>query len=254
MTDRTDQTLAVPGFPTAWFGMPVGERFMRDEQAVVARALDTVFGEHLVQIGQWGAPETFLAHARTQKKTLIDWREDAQADAISQPSRLAIASDSIDAVLLPHTLELVESPHALLREVGRILRADGHLIVLSFAPSGLWGLRYLLSRKGFPAAQQHLIRERRLRDWLELLSFAVGPAQRYCHTLPLSRSNYFARLPEESWAANWLPFLHGGVCLEAQKRVLPLTPIRQMWRARPLRVVSGLVEPTTRSSTNGDSL
>lgn len=253
MSEKFDQTLLTQGFPTEWFATPIGQRFMRDEQAVVARALDTVFGEHLVQIGEWGAPETFLAHARTQRKTLVDWREGAQADVISQPNRLAIASDSVDAVLLPHTLELVESPHALLREVGRVLRADGHLIVLSFAPGGLWAMRYLLSRRGFPAGQQHLIRERRLRDWLELLSFAVGPAQRYCHTLPLSRSNYFARLPDETFAATWLPFLHGGLCLEAQKRVMPLTPVRQMWRTRPLRVVSGLVEPTTRSSSRGET-
>ena len=27
----------------------------------------------------------------------------------------------------------------VLREVDRVLRADGHLIVLSFAPGGLWG-------------------------------------------------------------------------------------------------------------------
>jgi SAM-dependent methyltransferase len=237
----------------AWFDTPLGLRFIADEQAVVATLLDTVFGEHLVQIGQWHAPETFLAHARTQKKTLIDWRVGTSADVLMQPNRLAIAPDSVDAVILPHTLELVGSPHALLREVERILRADGHLIVLSFEASGLWGLRNLLSRRGYPCAHNQLIREGRLRDWLELLSFAVAPARHYCHALPIARFAYFGRVPEENRAARWLPFLRAGTCVAAQKRVFPLTPVRQLWRPRRLRVVGGLVEPSANSAPRRES-
>jgi SAM-dependent methyltransferase len=236
-----------------WFATPLGQRFIADEQAVVASALETVFGEHLVQIGQWHSPETFLAHARTQKKTLVDWRPEAAADVLMQANRLSIAPDSVDAVILPHTLELVPSPHALLREVGRILRADGHLIVLSFEANGLWGLRNLMSRRGYPCPLNQLIRERRLRDWLELLSFAVGPAQRYCHTLPLTRFAYFGKSPEESWAARWLPFLGAGTCVAAQKRVFPLTPVRHLWRPSRLRVVGGLVEPSANRAPRSES-
>lgn len=237
----------------AWFATALGQRFITDEQAVVASLLDTIFGEHLVQIGQWHAPETFLAHARTQKKTLIDWRPGTAADVLMQPSRLSFAPDSVDAVILPHTLELAHSPHALLREVERILRADGHLIVLSFEPAGLWGLRNLVSRRGYPCAHRQLIRERRLRDWLQLLSFAVGPAQHYCHTWPVTRFAYFGTAPEESWASRWLPFLGAGHCVAAQKRVLPLTPIRHLWRPRRLRVVGGLVEPSANSAPRSRS-
>jgi hypothetical protein len=40
----------------------------------------------------------------------------------------------------------------------------------------------------------------------------------------------------------------GGYMVRAQKRVQPLTPVR-LWRRQPrLRVVGGLVEPTTRAS------
>lgn len=239
--------------PQQWFETAIGRRFLADEQAVVAEALDTVFGEHLVQIGTWGAPNLFLSQARTQHKSLIDWRPAAAADIVTEPSRLAIASDSVDAVLLPHTLELGRSPHALLREAGRILRGNGHLIVLSFAPDGLWGLRHLLAPGGYPRGQQRMIRERRLRDWLELLSFAVEPARRFCHTVPANRLARPGRAPDEAWARRWLPFLNGGYCLAAQKRVQPLTPIRQAWRPRRLRVVGGLVEPTTRQSQTRES-
>jgi SAM-dependent methyltransferase len=131
-------------------------------------ALDRVFGEQLLQIGLWGARGTFLRYARTQRRALVDWESDS-ADILSNPEQLAIASDSVDAVLLPHTLERTESPHALLREVDRVLRADGQLLVLSFATDGLWGLRHYLSPGGYPRGRERAIREGRLRDWLELL-------------------------------------------------------------------------------------
>ncbi len=166
---------------------------------------------------------------------------------VSDPEQLAIASDSVDAVLLPHTLERTASAHALLREVDRILRADGHLIVLSFSPHGLWGLRHLLSARGYPDGRERMIREGRLRDWLELLSFDVGATTRYCHTLPLNRFKQLRVLPHEERAHRWLPMLGAGYMLRAQKRVRPLTPVR-LWRRQRLRVVGSLVEPTTRST------
>jgi SAM-dependent methyltransferase len=161
---------------------------------------------------------------------------------------LAIAADTIDAIVLPHTLERTESPHAVLREAARVLRPDGCLIVLGFAPTGLWGLRHLLARGGYPPGSRHLIREGRLRDWLELLSFDVEPAVGYCHTVPLERVRRTGSLPRERWARRWLPLLAGAYLLVARKRAVKLTPIRPSFRRPRLRAVGGLVEPTTRIS------
>lgn len=230
-----------------WLATPLGRRCLTNEQRLTRRALERVFGEQLLQIGAWGPRDSFLRHARTQRRALIDWRPGVAADLVCDPERLGVASDSVDAVLLPHTLERTPSPHALLREVDRILRADGHLIVLSFAPGGLWGLRHLLASGGYPTGRDRVIREGRLRDWLELLSFDVPAATRYCHTLPLERFKQLRFLPREELAQRWLPMLGGGYLLKAQKRVQPLTPVR-VWRRQPrLRVVGSLVEPTTRA-------
>jgi SAM-dependent methyltransferase len=152
-----------------------------------------------------------------------------------------------DAVLLPHTLEFARSPRQVLREVDRILRPDGHLIVLSFATGGLWGLRHLISSGGYPQGRDHVMREGRLRDWLELLSFDVPAATRYCHTPPIERFKQLRILPREELAQRWLPIFSGGYMLRAQKRVQPLTPVRLWKRPARLRVVGGLVEPTTRA-------
>jgi SAM-dependent methyltransferase len=231
-----------------WFETPLGRRCLAAEQGLVRRALETVFGEQLLQIGGWGPADSFLRFARTQRRSLIDWRDGVDADLITDPGRLAVASDSIDAVLLPHTLELTDSPHALLREVDRVLRADGHLVTLSFKPGGLWGLRHALSPRGYPAGQRRMIGERRLRDWLELLHYEVGRRQRYCHGLPVERLRRFGRLPDGSTIGNWLPFLSAGFLLKARKCVYPLTPIRPAWPKPRLKAVGGLVEPSTRTS------
>jgi len=133
-----------------WLSTPLGRRCLANEQRLIRRALERVFGEQILQIGAWGPRNSFLRYARTQRRALVDWRDGVAADLVSDPEQLAVASDSVDAVLLPHTLERTSSPHAVLREVDRVLRADGHLIVLSFAPGGLWGLRHLLSSGGYP--------------------------------------------------------------------------------------------------------
>jgi SAM-dependent methyltransferase len=208
-----------------WLATPLGRRCLANEERLIRHALERVFGEQFLQIGRWGDRHTFLRYARTQRRALADWRPGADADLITDPEQLAIASDSVDAVLLPHALEQTASPHALLREVDRVLRADGHLILLCFAPGGLWGLRHLL----------------------ELLSFEVGEVTRFCHTLPLDGFKQLRVLPREERAHRWLPMLGAGFMLRAQKRVRPLTPVHA-WKPARLRVVGGLVEPTTRSS------
>jgi SAM-dependent methyltransferase len=241
--------------PTDWLATPLGRRCLSNEQRLLRRTLDRVFGEQLLQVGTWGATDQFVRYARTQRAVVLDAGTGTPTGTgsggvhlISGLERLAIAADSIDAILLPHTLERAEHPHAVLREAARVLRPDGCLLVLGFAPAGLWGLRHLLARGGYPPGSRHLIRERRLSDWLELLSFDVEPPTRYCHTLPLEAVRRTGSLPRERWARRWLPLLAGGYLLVARKRAIHLTPIRPAFRRPRLRAVGSLVEPSTRVS------
>ena len=50
---------------------------------------------------------------------------------------LPIATQSIDLVLLPHVLEFAEEPHAVLREVDRVMMPEGRLVIVGFNP---WSL------------------------------------------------------------------------------------------------------------------
>jgi SAM-dependent methyltransferase len=232
--------------PEHWLATPLGRRCLNNEQRLVRRALDCAFGEQFLQVGTWGGSDQFTRYARTQRVAVLDEVAPAAGTIVSRLDRLGIASDSIDVLLLPHTLERTATPHAVLREAARVLRPDGCLLALGFAPGGFWGLRHVLARDGYPPGSRHLILERRLRDWLELLSFDVDPAVAYCHTLPFEGVRRFGSLPRERWARRWLPLLAGAYLLVARKRSVTLTAIRPAFRRARLHAVGGLVEPTTR--------
>ena len=245
----------------AWLRSPLGARLYALERKLVSEALAQVFGWQLLQIGLWGDDDGLIADARTQRKTVLAWHGDRSVHGTSdvggdnysdklirsRTDSLAIGSDAADAVLLPHTLEYEPDPHEILREVGRVLSGEGHLIVLGFRPLSSWGVRHLFARDGFPPGLDRLIGERRLRDWLKLLGFEIVDARRYLFTLPwgapaMTSQSFIERSGEVLW-----PMFAGGYLIKARKRVYTLTPIRPRWRLRP-KVVGGLIEPTTRVS------
>jgi SAM-dependent methyltransferase len=118
----------------------LGRALLLSESRIVEEAFDGIFGEQCLQLGLWGKSNTFLRHARTQRSLLIDEAAgDGGPSVIGQLHRLPVASDSVDCVLLPHVLDYSDRPHAILREVDRVLTAHGHLAILGFKTGGLWG-------------------------------------------------------------------------------------------------------------------
>jgi len=228
---------------------------VQQESRVVEEALDGIFGEYCLQLGLWGEANTFLRHARTQRSSLIDeamFRPVAAAaaatagpSAIGQLHRLPIASDSIDCVLLPHVLDYSDRPHAILREVDRVLTSHGHLIILGFKTGGLWGVRRLIPGAGLPPDANNLVAERRLRDWLKLLDLRIHGVTRYFFRWPLPGVRRASSPKWEQRGQRWWPELAACYMLTAQKRVSTLTPVRPLWRRQP-KVVTGLAETTNR--------
>lgn len=236
-----------------WLETPIGASLLDQERRVVEESFDGIFGEHCLQLGCWGGDRTFLNFARTQRATCIADHTGgayARSDAgvIGNLHRLPVASDSVDAVFLPHTLEFSTRPHAILREVHRVLRSDGHLIVLGFKPGGLWGIRRLIPGAGMPPATEQLISDRRLRDWLNLLDLRIHGLTRYFFRWPLpGNAGQYSQIWEQR-GQRWWPELAACYMLTAQKRMYTLTPVKMApWRSRP-KVVGGLVKPTTRIS------
>ncbi|MGB5739843.1 MAG: methyltransferase domain-containing protein [Woeseia sp.] len=233
----------------AWLETPLGLALQQQEGRLVEEALSGVFGEFCLQLGRWGEARSLLRFARTQRSFCISDREGVLVDpapsVVGRQYSLPLVSDSVDAILLPHTLEYSARPHAILREVHRVLRADGHLLILGFKPGGLWGLRRLIPGAAMPPGIDTLISDRQLSDWLQLLDLHITGTAPYFFRWPLPTRRVADSQAWERRGRSWWPELAACYMLSAQKRVVPLTTVRKPWRAKP-KVVGGLVEPSTR--------
>src|SRR5579871_748853 len=124
-----------------WQDGELGRALLQAEARLLADIFDDVFGLELLQLGTWGVGRELLAHARIRRQSVVaDAEAPAGGDMVASLAHLPIVSGSVDAVLLPHTLEVAADPYAVLREADRVLAAEGQLIMLGFRPASLWGL------------------------------------------------------------------------------------------------------------------
>ena len=239
----------------AWYRKAPGTLLIASEREEVDRLLPYVFGYHIVQIGSLGRDRSLLESCRIKHRLVIDsdhQNGSGETGLYSQAGALPIATDSVDAVVLAHTLELERDPHQVLREAERVLIPEGHLLVIGFNPWSLWGLwRLFLRRSKEVPWCTRFVSPSRVKDWLALLGFDITHEAGLFYRPPLPYAGLMKRLSfmEQAGRRFW-PFLGGGYVLLARKRVTTVTPIRLAWRRRA-RVMPGLVEPTTRSYRNG---
>ena len=89
----------------AWLRTPLGQRVYALERKLASEALAQVFGWQLLQIGLWGDDDGLIVDGRTQRKSVLAWHgsrpTDRPAPIRSRTDCLAVASDSVDAVMLP---------------------------------------------------------------------------------------------------------------------------------------------------------
>ena len=230
---------------SSWLESPRGKALLRAEAALMTEALDDCFGWELMQVGAWGEQRELVAGGRTRRRTIVaspEWGTVVRsgADISARLTQLPIASDSVDAVLLPHTLEFETDPYTLLREVDRILTGEGKLLILGFRPLSFWGLRAAATRSGFPPGLRRLLREGRIRDWLRLLGYEVAESRHYLYEAPWGESVGGPRMLRRGL---FYPLPAGAYLIKARKRVYAVPALRLRLPERR-QVLGGLVEPS----------
>ena len=228
-----------------WYSSALGSRVANSEGDALASMVHDLFGYQLLQLGELGNDVDFLASCPIRRRVLLSHRAPAFAGSVivGQAQQLPIAADSIDAAILVHTLDFSPDPHQVLREVERVLIAEGRVIVVGFNPFSLWGVWRLFGRwRGAVPWSGHFLSYPRLNDWLSLMGFAVERLDVMEFRPPTRGSGLHGveRLGRQVW-----PMLAGIYVVRAVKRVARVTPLRQRWarlRVRGPRVI----EPTVR--------
>ncbi len=257
---NAEQDGAGSGYPRVdlrdWYRSPLGRWLIEHECVHLEEVLSHLFGYYLVQVGA-AMDDYLLGASRIRNHIVIDdaWpinragEEGARVLGIyGSADVLPLQNDSIDVVVLPHTLEFETAPHQVIREVERVLVSEGHLVILGFNPWSLWGARRLAGKwRRQPLPWRGSFRSAmRIKDWLALLGFDVLRT-RYCFFRPplqhqgiMSRLTWLDRL-----GARWWPYLGGIYIIVAKKQVVTLTPIRPRWRPRRSLIQPDVAKPTT---------
>ena len=226
-----------------WLQSPPGRYVLRWEQQCFDQIVADVFGFHALQIGlpQMNA----LSENRMPLHALFIHANDNLEYASrfnwhlieGNTSELPFANESLDLVVLPHVLEFAADPHQILREVDRILRPEGRLVISGFNPASLWGARQYLSRLiGNPYLPRdgQFISLIRVKDWLQLLNYSLDRGHFGCYKFPLHGESSMSRMEFlESMGNRWWPIFGAVFLVSAIKRHKGMRLIGQV---QPVRI------------------
>jgi SAM-dependent methyltransferase len=240
-----------------WLQSPPGGYLLAWEQAQCAQAVVDVFGFNALQLGMPALdaleanrmPHRWLALTESQGL-------DPSVGLVCDAAALPFPADSLDLLVLPHALELSADPHAALREVGRVLRPEGRVVITGLNPLSLWALRqrqaHACERVGWhrlAEAAYHLpqagefIGHWRLRDWLRLLDFEVESTRFGVYQPAVRSERWLQRL---NWTnrlgPRWWPILGAAYAIVAVKRVRGTRLLGSAWKPFKARTV-GMPEP-----------
>ncbi len=224
-----------------WFDLDVGQYVLEREQVWFDAACADIFGFNAIQIGQ-----CHVDFLRANRMPFRFTTSVGDGNLRSRPEELPIADQTIDLIALPHALEFSPNPHQLLREVERVLRPEGHLLLAGFNPLSLWGLkRRSSSGQGYPWNGRFL-HLTRIKDWLSLMGFELLAGRMVCYAPPVNNARWLRRFSfMESAGDRWWAMGGGVYLLHAVKRVHGMRLIaprwEEKWLAKPL-----LVPPSNR--------
>ncbi|WP_244846891.1 class I SAM-dependent methyltransferase [Caballeronia sp. SL2Y3] len=235
MSDR-----AIIDWP-AWTSSAPGRYVLDWEQAQLDRVVCDIFGYHALQLGM-PQLDALRENRMTGRALVLDAESGASAPytlprtssrGASAPEGrstvwcefldLPFEAQSVDLLVLPHTLEFSSDPHRLLREAERVLVPEGQLIILGFNSLSLWGARQSLGKvagRPFVPEAHDMIAFTRIKDWIKLLGFDLERGRFGCYRPPLLTDKWLQRYEfMEPAGDRWWPIFGAAYMITAVKRV-----------------------------------
>jgi SAM-dependent methyltransferase len=207
-----------------WVAGRLGHRIQVEERRLARRELRRLFGQVVVQVGGTaGFP--LIADSLAPNRFHVVFGGDLPKAShcpvvVAEDNLLPFPTDSVDILVLQHSLDISAHPHQVLREAERVLRPGGRLLLFGFNPASSWGLRRMLSTPLDSLLPWHarFMRRSQIEDWCRLLNLAPELTRHAVYSLPIAKKGIrklFKNL-EHRMARNEWPV--GAVyCLRAKK-------------------------------------
>jgi SAM-dependent methyltransferase len=218
-----------------WFETAPGQHLLHWESVQLDQAVGDVFGYHALQLG--------LPHIPGLRANRMPHQFTAGQEFDCDFAALPFAENSLDLIVLPHSLEFSSDPHATLREAYRVLVPEGRVVITGLNPTSLWAWRQqrgkwwrrLMGRfaKGslYLPEEGEFIGYLRLRDWLRLLDFEVESSQFGVWSPAVNSAKWFERMRwMDRLGSRYWPILGSAYRITAVKRVHGMRLLSPAWK------------------------
>lgn len=227
-------------FLFTWYQTPRGKLLKELEADYLKRAITVSCQQTVLQIGGLGWEDQFVDCTLYKYYTILDANNlgcptarKIQAKAFSLP----LKSDSVDMIIVPHLLEFDSYRFQTMREIERILKPEGIILIMNFNPWSIW-IRYqfLWERKWANSWRGYFIGQSRVLDWLKLLNFEVTVSSEfYLDTVKSTHGKFITNSSSLSATAYAIK------AIKRRYNLIPLTPVKS---EPPLLVLVNSINPS----------
>ena len=214
-------------FLFAYYQTPRG-KLLRDlevdylQSSIVVSCKQTV-----LQIGGLGWENEFIDCTLYTSYTILDAKKlgcQGARKIKAKSYHLPLQCDSVDMIILPHILEFDAFRFQTMREVERVLKPEGTVVILNFNPWSIWvRYQYLWDKRMADTWRGHFIRRSRVVDWLKLLNFEVTTVSQFKLDSIVTKN---VKLAGNAFSLSATAY--GVKAIKRRYHLIPLTPVKNL--------------------------
>ncbi len=215
-----------------WSQTNLGKYIIDLESEQINQEINKLPGVNILQLGAIRGTSWLNLNRRCSTYVLdLPERCDNCCAIFGKFESLPLQPESMDIVILRHTLEATKKPQEVLHEAERILSPDGYIVISGFNPYSLFGIMRLSEKYSVSGAWEgRSISIGRIKDWFAVLGLDLTVDKQVRFNHKIVKKEYGNRFEFLGDLANFsLSFKSGVYVLMARKRTIPLTLQRANW-------------------------
>lgn len=212
-----------------WLSTTSAQRMLSLQSAWLQNQISHLNGHHLMYHGLDKNMDCLSTSPIKHKfRMALPWQQGViNTDAWMTSSDWPLPDQSIDLVVMQHSLDFTRRPHQMIREASRVLVPNGNIVIIGFNPFSWWGgVRTLMPFASHMPWVANMVGMRRLKDWLTLLGFSVSDSATLGHLWPVTLFPQRFSLRVDSVMAGGPALMGNFYMLVAQKTTLGTTELR----------------------------